>query len=94
MALAVQHVRRTAKLLASLATLWAAFIAFAVAVSWSDGSWQALAYIILVVATLVAQVVFIGAAAVREQSEPRLASLLYTAAVLCLVPEHLLILLR
>ena len=93
-AVAVQHIRRTAKLLANFATVWAAFIALAVGMSWSDDSWQALAYTVLGYTTPIAHVILIGASTVREQATPRAAKLLYIAAILCLAPEHLLMVLR
>lgn len=90
----VQHLRQTAKLLAFLAALWGAFAALAVGMSFSDGSWQSAAYTVLVVATPIAQVMFIGAGTVQDTSRPRAATILYVAAILCLLPVHLLIAFR
>ena len=91
MADSVQHVRRTAKILAILATLWASLMA---AVIWmapvSHWEWQVILYTAVVIVTPVLQLVLIGVGAVRERSNPRRASLFYFGAVLLLAPELLM----
>ena len=91
MADSVQNVRRTAKILATLATLWAGFMA---AVVWmapvSHWGWQVTLYTAVVTVTPVLQLVLMGVGTVRERSNPRRASLFYFGAVLLLAPELLM----
>ena len=91
MADSVEHLRRVAKILASLATLGAGIMA---AVVWmapvEDWGWQAILYTAVVVVTPVLQLVLIGIGTVRERSNPRRASLFYFIAVLLLAPELLM----
>ena len=93
MAESIEHVRRTAKIFASLATLSAAVTA---AVVWMTPvrhwGWEAVLYTAVVTVTPVLQLVLMGVATVRERSNPRRASLFYFGAVLLLAPELMMIL--
>lgn len=91
MADSVQHVRRMAKVLAILATLWAGLMA---AVVWmppvSHWGWQVILYTAVVTVTPVLQLGLMGVGTVRERSNPRRASIFYFGAVLLLAPELLM----
>lgn len=92
MAQAVTHARRTAKLVASIATVWACIIALIVGLAPWDGSWQGLTYTVAVLATPLVQIMLIGAGTVRDTSDPQQATVLYALAIASLAPVHLFLL--
>lgn len=87
-----QHVRRAARLMAIFATLWTAVAAatFWMAPSADPGRHVGFAAVVMI--TPVLQLVLIGAAALRERSNPRIASFFYFGAVLLLVPGMVMML--
>ena len=87
MARTIQHIRRTAKLLASFATLWAAFAATTVWMAPVTDPGRHVAPTAVMTLTPVLQFVLIGAGALRECSKPRRSAFVYFAAALLLVPE-------
>lgn len=88
----VQHIRRAAKLLAILATLWAAFAAATVWMAPVTDPKRHVALVAVITVTPVLQLVLMGAGALRERARPRSASFFYFGAVLLLVPGLVMVL--
>lgn len=91
----VQRVRRVAKVVASLATLWASGMA---AMVWmgprTHSGWETPLYTAVVTATPFLQIVLMGVGTVGERAHPRRAALFYSGAVLLLAPELVMMLTR
>lgn len=86
----IQRMRRTAKVLASLATLWVAFTAATIWKAPVTDSPRNTIVAAVVALTPILQLVLKGTGALKERSSPRTASLFYFAAVLLLVPQLLI----